>query len=367
MSAMGGSHPPRGASAGAGRVLPACAAVLAAVAVLGLPPGPAALRAQAPQPQRPSFRTGVDVVSLNVTVTNADGRFVTDLQAEEFSVFEDGVKQEMMFFDRSNLPIALSLLLDTSASMEERIRTAQEAAAGFARRVRPQDLGQLIDFNTRVEVAQAFTGSADELEAAIRKTAAGGSTSLYNAVYIALRELKKIQATSADEIRRQAIVVFSDGEDTSSLVTFEQVLDLAKRSETAIYSIGLRPREEMVGKGFKEADFVLRELAQQTGGRSFFPARIEDLAAIYSQIGDELSSQYHAGVHVQERPARRIVAAGRRAGRSARRHAENQARVFRARPEVTSRVALRSVGPPPHWKAGGERRRASEEVRQGLL
>lgn len=293
MSAMGGSHPPRGSSAGAGRVLPACAVVLAAAAVLGLPPGPAALRAQAPQ--RPSFRTGVDVVSLNVTVTTADGRFVTDLQSEDFSVFEDGVKQDLMFFDRSNLPIALSLLLDTSASMEERIRTAQEAAAGFARRVRPQDLGQLIDFNTRVEVAQGFTGNAEELEAAIRKTAAGGSTSLYNAVYIALRELKKIQATSADEVRRQAIVVFSDGEDTSSLVTFEQVLDLAKRSETAIYSIGLRPREEMVGKGFKEADFVLRELAQQTGGRSFFPTRIEDLAGIYSQIGDELSSQYMLG------------------------------------------------------------------------
>jgi Ca-activated chloride channel family protein len=276
-------------------VLLGCAAALAAAVAFGLPPGSVSLGAQAPQPQRPAFRTGVDVVSLNVTVTNAEGRYVTDLQAEDFSVYEDGVKQDLTFFDRSNLPIALSLLLDTSASMEDRIRTAQEAAVGFARRVRPQDLGQLVDFNTRVDVAQGFTNSVDELEAAIRKTAAGGSTALYNAVYIALKELKKIQATSAEEIRRQAIVVFSDGEDTSSLVTFEQVLDLAKRSETAIYTIGLRPREDVLGKGFKEADFVMRELAQQTGGRSFFPSKIEELGAIYSQIGDELSSQYMLG------------------------------------------------------------------------
>jgi Ca-activated chloride channel family protein len=269
--------------------------MLAAAGAFGSRPGQLPLSAQVPQTQRPAFRAGVDVVSLNVTVTSAEGHYITDLQAEDFSVYEDGVKQDVTFFDRSNLPIALSLLLDTSASMEDRMRTAQEAAVGLARRVRPQDLGQLIDFNTRVEVAQAFTNNVDELEAAIRKTAAGGSTALYNAVYIALKELKKIQATSTEDIRRQAIVVFSDGEDTSSLVTFEQVLDLAKRSETAIYAIGLRQREEVLGKGFKEADFVMRELAQQTGGRSFFPSKIEELGAVYSQIGDELSSQYMLG------------------------------------------------------------------------
>lgn len=271
------------------------AAVLALLACVALPIKGAGVPQQPAPPQRPAFRAGVDVVSLHVTVTNTEGRYVTDLQPEDFSVFEDGVKQDVTFFDRSNLPIAVSLLLDTSASMEERIRTAQEAAVGFAGRLRPQDLGELIDFNTRVEVTQAFTSSVDELEAAIRRTSAGGSTALYNAIYIALKELKKIQARSADEIRRQAIVVFSDGEDTSSLVTFDQVLDLAKRSETAIYAIGLRAREELLGKGFKEADFVMRELARQTGGRSFFPSRIEDLSAIYSQIAEELSSQYMVG------------------------------------------------------------------------
>lgn len=253
------------------------------------------LAARQTPPQRPSFRAAIDVVSLTITVTDADGRFVTDLNEDEFSVFEDGVKQDISYFDRSNLPIALSLLLDTSASMEQRIGTAQQAAIGFARRIRPQDLAQLIDFNTRVEVAQPFTSDVEALEQAIRRTVAGGSTALYNAVYVALQELRKIQAKRTEEIRRQAIVVFSDGEDTSSLVTFEQVLDLAKRSETAIYSIGLRPSEEVKAGRFREADFVLRELAQQTGGRAFFPARIEELAGVYARIGDELSSQYLVG------------------------------------------------------------------------
>jgi Ca-activated chloride channel homolog len=145
-------------------------------------------------------------------------------------------------------------------------------------------------------ILQPFTNQATELEQAIHRTSAGGSTSMYNAIYIALKDLKKAIATNVEEIRRQAIVVLSDGEDTSSLLPFEEVLDLAKRSETAIYAIGLRAGEgTSVGKGFKEAEFVLRQLAQQTGGRAFFPSQTPELAGIYGQIADELSSQYTVG------------------------------------------------------------------------
>ncbi len=103
-------------------------------------------------------------------------------------------------------------------------------------------------------------------------------------------------AKSPDEIRRQAIIVLSDGEDTSSLLPFEEVLDLAKRSETAIYTIGLRTNEPGGGsRGFKEAEFVLRQLSQETGGRTFFPNQLADLNSVYGQISDELSSQYTVG------------------------------------------------------------------------
>ena len=254
--------------------------------------------AQTPAPagQQPSFRAGVDLVSLNVTVTDGT-RYVTDLQGENFSVFEDGVKQDVTFFSRTNLPIALVMLLDTSASMELKLPVAQEAAIGFARRLRSQDLAEVIDFDSRVVVLQNFTSKANELEQAIRKTSAGGSTSMFNAVYIALKDLKKVVARNSEEIRRQAIVILSDGQDTSSLLPFEEVLDLAKRSETSIYSIGLRADESSTGgtKAFNEAEFDLRQFAQQTGGRAFFPNQISELNGIYTQISDELSSQYTVG------------------------------------------------------------------------
>ena len=158
-----------------------------------------------------------------------------------------------------------------------------------------------------------------ELEQAIRKTSAGGSTSLYNAIYIALKDLKKLVATNVEEIRRQAIVVLSDGEDTSSLLPFEEVLDLAKRSETAIYCDrpALERRAAPSSKGFKEAEFVLRQLAQETGGRAFFPNQVADLPSVYGQISDELSSQYTVGYTSQNPQARRRLAAHRRPGEPA--------------------------------------------------
>ena len=244
--------------------------------------------------QQPSFRAGIDIVSLNVTVTDASNHYVTDLAENEFSVFEDGVKQNLTFFSRRQQPIALSLLLDSSASMEQHIGTLQTAATNFIKKLKPNDIAQVIDFDSRVEIRQGFTGNQADLQTAIEQTNAGGSTSLHNAIYIALKELRKVKAVSEEDVRRQALIVFSDGEDTSSLVSFEEVLDLAKRSETAIYAIALRGND-VQAKGFREAEFVMRTLAQETGGRAFFPARIEDLAGVYSQIADELASQYTLG------------------------------------------------------------------------
>ncbi|MGE3889250.1 MAG: VWA domain-containing protein [Vicinamibacterales bacterium] len=254
----------------------------------------ATIAAAAQEPPR-AFRAGVDLVSLNVTVADGQNRYVTDLERDDFAVFEDGVKQDLQFFSRSDLPIALSLLIDTSASMEERLVVAQDAAIGFAQRIHPQDLAQVVDFDSRVEIVQGFTNDTRALEKAIRGTSSGGSTSLYNAVYIALRELARVKARNQEDVRRQAIVVLSDGEDTTSLVSFEEVMELARRSETAIYTIGLQPGEQGALKGFREAEFVLRQLAQETGGRSYFVQRAEELSNVYGQIADELSSQYSMG------------------------------------------------------------------------
>jgi Ca-activated chloride channel family protein len=237
------------------------------------------------------IRSGVELVSLNVTVTDGAGKYVTGLEQSDFQVFEDGAQQKVSFFSPTQQPISLAILLDTSASMEERMGIAQEAAIGFTRQLHKDDEAEVIDFDSQVRVLSPFTHDGASLEKAIRTTTANGSTSLYNAVYIALKDLKKVKAASASDIRRQAIVLLSDGDDTSSLIEFDQVLDLAKRSETVIYCIGLR-QGEIARREFKEAEFVLKQLSNETGGRAYFPTDARELAKIYQSIWDELASQY---------------------------------------------------------------------------
>jgi Ca-activated chloride channel homolog len=286
----------------AGVFAAACAGALAAQSAQ--PPAQSAQpQAQpAPPPTQPTqppaqssqsgqrFKGGVDLVSLSVTVTEGT-HYVTNLEQEEFEVYEDGSKQAITFFSRVQQPIALAILLDTSASMNERLETAQEAAVGFARRLRTEDVIEVIDFDSQVRILQPFTNDVAALEKAIRSTDVSGSTSLYNAIYISLKELKKVKARSTEEIKRQAIVVLSDGDDTSSLVPYEEVLDLAKRSETSIYAIGLRPTGAYRSE-FKEAEFVLKQLSQETGGRAYFVTSVAELPKIYEQISEELASQY---------------------------------------------------------------------------
>ena len=252
------------------------------------------------QPQVP-FRGGIDLVSLNVTVTDGQ-HFVTDLEEGDIEIFEDGIKQQTTFFSKVQQPIALAVLLDTSASMESKLETAQEAAIGFARRMRTGDLMEVIDFDSQVSILQGFTGDVAALERAIRQATVNGSTSLYNAIYVSLKDLKKARVGGNTEIRREAIVVLSDGDDTSSLVAYDEVLDLAKRSETAIYAIGLK-QNDGGRRDFKEAEFVLKQLSQETGGRAFYPNSVAELPKIYELISQELSSQYAIG-YVSKNAAR---------------------------------------------------------------
>jgi Ca-activated chloride channel family protein len=299
---------------------------LGLVLALGAAASAALAGRQKPQdvgpPQGGAFRSGIDVVSLTVTVTDPANRYVTDLTPDDFSVYEDGAKQDVTFFSRTNLPLSLSLLVDTSASMDDKIATVRAAASGFVAHLRPEDRTQLINFDSRVNVLLPFTIAHPDLDRAIASLSAGGSTALYNAVYIALKELKKNQARSVEEIRRQAIVLLTDGEDTSSLVSFEEVLEQTKRSETAIYAIGLRARDSNIGKAYSEAEYVLRQLTNQSGGRVFFPETVADLPVIYNQIWQELSSQYLLG-YSSKNPRRdgrwrRVVVRVERPGTSSR-------------------------------------------------
>jgi Ca-activated chloride channel family protein len=199
----------------------------------------------------------------------------------------------------------------------------QEAAVGFVRALGPADIASLIDFDTRVQVRQAFTSDRIALEAAIRQTTAGGATALYNAVYIALKDLNKtIRDEPLAESRRRAMVILSDGEDTSSVVTLDDVLDLAARSDTAIYAVGLLGPDTHNFQKSPDAEFVLRRLAQQTGGRALFASDAKELSGVYGEIRAELSNQYLLGYEStnarRDGQCRRIAVRVERAGAVAR-------------------------------------------------
>jgi VWFA-related protein len=172
------------------------------------------------------FRSGVDLVALNVVVTDGQQKFVNGLAARDFSVFEDGVQQEVSYFAAAALPLDLAILLDTSASMTDKIQTAQQAAAGFVSTLRPEDRAMIVDIKDATKIVQPLTGDVQQALAAIRATTARGGTGLYNGLYLTLKELVKQRQMNGD-VRRQAIVVLSDGDDTASLVSFDDVMDVA--------------------------------------------------------------------------------------------------------------------------------------------
>ncbi len=267
------------------------------------------------------FRAGTDVVFLPTTVTDHSNHPIGGLDQDAFHVFEDGALQPIKLFSREPQPIALSLLLDTSTSMERRLGIVQEAAIGFSKRLGPRDVAQVIGFDSQAQVLQTFTSDHAALEKAIHGAHAGGSTALYMAVYIALSDLQKVRAASKDEIRRQAIVLLSDGEDTSSLLDYDQVRDMAKRTEVTVYAIGLRSGDEQI-HGFNEAEYVLRTLTQDTGGRAYFIKEAQELNSVYQQIADELANQYMIGYtstnHKVDGAWRRVTVMVERAGAIAR-------------------------------------------------
>ncbi len=264
-------------------------AVLAATAALD--PRAAAAQTQLP----PTFGTGIEVINLSLSVTDPADNYVIDLGRPDFAVYEDGIRQDLEFFTHENLPISMVIMVDTSASMEEKLSVAQQAAIRFTRTLRPVDLAQIVQFNDRATTLQPFTNDLASLEAAILETETSGPTALHNALYISLKDLSKEK--NPNQLRRRAVVMLSDGEDTASLVSDDQVVDLAKKSEINIYAISLRPNrpQDRTRQAFSQAEYLLTALARDTGGRVYFPTSLSELDAVYDRIAEELRTLYSVG------------------------------------------------------------------------
>lgn len=259
----------------------------------GLCASPAPLLSAGPETSedRYQFHVSIDMVSLSVTALDHRGRLVTDLEEDDFTVYEDGVEQELSAFTREDLPLRMVILLDTSGSMLPRMRLAQEAAIQFVRSLKPEDLVSVIEFNDRVLTLKDFTSDFDEVAEAIAHTAASGATSLYNALYVALRSLPQRR----EGVERHAIVALSDGDDNRSLVSFEDVRAVARRTDVSIFGVGLLGSKEWKDETDLNVIYVLKKLAEDTGGAAFLPETIDDLAGVYDRIAADLKSQYNLG------------------------------------------------------------------------
>jgi VWFA-related protein len=230
----------------------------------------------------------VDLVNVLFTVTDRRGKLVTDLSQKELKLLEDNRVQSITNFSReTDLPLTIALLIDTSTSIRDRFKFEQEAAIDFLyRTIRPKkDKGLLITFDSAIELVQDYTDNAEALAKAIRQVRPGGGTKMLDALYLACQEKLK------SETGRKLIILISDGDDNLSLETVNSTLEMAQRSDVAIFTISTNS-SGFFGLTAPKADKLLKRLADETGGRAFFPFKAEDLSQSFQDIAAELRSQY---------------------------------------------------------------------------
>ncbi|HEY3177185.1 MAG TPA: VWA domain-containing protein [Candidatus Polarisedimenticolia bacterium] len=227
-----------------------------------------------------NYREQVDRVLVTASVVDDDRRFIAGLTKDDFKIYEDDVLQTISEFSQETRPITMAIMIDTSGSMREEIGTVQDAAKSFVETLRPEDRALIIDFDENVYLLQDVTADRKALERAIEGTDAEGGTALYDALFASYRKLRKVEG-------RKAVVLLTDGADTNSRFSYQKVLELTRTHDIVIYSIGLGATVLDVG-----VRSSLKQIADETGGRSYFPRTAEELEEIYQQIAEDLRSQY---------------------------------------------------------------------------
>jgi len=247
----------------------------------------AAQTARTPAQIKPfTLEVEVDVVSVTAVVFDKKGNFVRGLGPGDVRLFEDGVPQEVSYFrEASNdpdarVPLSVVLTLDTSGSMRESMRFLSEAVLNFVYKLDTVDKAMVVSFNDSVKGSAEFTGDIDRLERFVDGLQAYGGTSLYDAIHYSLNRIR-------GESGRKAVIVFSDGADTTSTMRDREVVDYARAVEATVYSIGFKGS----GPGGSPRGF-LKKIASETGGQFFAPGNIGDLIKVFTEISDELKNHY---------------------------------------------------------------------------
>src|SRR6266478_343872 len=257
------------------------------------PPASGPVPAQAPKPaQDQTLSIEVNLVNIPFTVADRKGKFVTNLKKEDFKVFEDERSQTITnFSSETNSPLTIALLVDTSGSIRDKLRFEEEAAIEFfySTLQRGKDKACVISFDSGVDLIQDFTDDPEKLANKIRTIRAGGGTSLYDSIFLAVT--KQLAGQSG----RRIVILITDGDDNSSRVSLTETLEAAQKNDVTIYSISTNSAAFFGSKEQERGDKTLKKFSEETGGKAFFPLKIQDLASSFLNIHDELRSQYQLG------------------------------------------------------------------------
>lgn len=284
-------------------ILPLCLLLLAPLTTLCADaqtpaPPPQQENPQQPQPaqnatepgQEPTFTLGVRVnlVNLVFTVTDKKGRFITGLKRSDFGLLDDGRPPATVvsFTQQTNLPLRIGIMLDTSSSIRTRFKFEQDSALDFFLQVlHPGDRAFVEGFDINTDLAQDYTNNIDALNQGIRKLRPGGGTALFDSLYHTCQQ--QMLSLKEDTAIRKAIILVSDGDDNYSRALQSDAIKMCQRAETIVYSISTDTSPTR-GKGSD----VLQAISDATGGRTFFPVKLEDVALGFRDIEEELRSQY---------------------------------------------------------------------------
>jgi len=276
------------------------------------PPAPPPATAQGqekPQQSGATFITHVNLVDVLFTVLDRRNKLVPTLEKQDFKLFDDNIPQDVRYFSKqSDLPLRIGMLLDTSNSIRDRLKFEQDAANNFLFSVlRPKkDEAFLMTFDDEPQVLQGFTNDTGALRDRILRTRAGGGTAVYDAIYDACEnQLSHPPRPPGDQpdVVRRVMILISDGEDNLSTHTRSESIEMAQRTSVVIYSISTStqwvslddPNKEQSGNRkyhLTEGDQILKSLAEETGGRAFFPYHVDDLDQSFQDISEELRNQY---------------------------------------------------------------------------
>jgi Ca-activated chloride channel homolog len=247
-----------------------------------------ALRPAADRASQATFSTDVDLVLLNVSVTENGKTAVLGLQKNNFRVYEDGVPQNISYFRNEDIPVTVGLVVDRSGSMVRKRSEVISAAAAFAKSCNPQDQMFVVNFNENVAMGlpqgTAFTNSTLELTQALSRFAARGRTALYDAVAMGLRQLTQ------SDLRKKVLIVVSDGGDNSSAITKQQILKMAEESDATIYTVGLYDEYDT-----DRNPSLLKQLAKVSGGEALFPKEVKDTTLVLKTVSKDIRNQYTVG------------------------------------------------------------------------